>query len=534
MKIPGTFLLLLFLAFSLTRSEAETVPYENDKLIQASQWEVLNISFSTETPNENPVDLPFTAILSTEGQELEIEGFFDGDNTYLIRFTPPVPGEWTFITKSADRTLAGKTGRIEVAEASPDRRGGIIVDPENTRKFCYENGENYYPIAYEVDWLFALDANNPTDIPKTRTFASQVAANGFNQIILNVFAYDVTWTKDPNLPPEFDYGSPDLFPFAGSNESPDHSKLNVEYFQRLDRVIEELDRNGIVAHLMIYVWNKRVAWPEADSEQDNRYFDYVAKRYQAYPNLIWDISKEALGYGRTDVHYITERIERLRGLDSYNRLITVHDYSYCRRFTGNVDFVSVQLWGTELYSIMRKVIEDMPGKPIVNIEHGGYEKSPYVVFEGNYTSPEVCLARSYQCVFAGTFPSHYWQGAAWNVIIPDIMSLPPEQRPRLDFYRHMKTLIDTYSVDSLIAGDKKSASGFCLHDDDKFFLFYVPSENSHMDLRLREFEGETMTLTWFDPFTGEFTEPVRELVQKWPRVKVPSKAGFKVLAVAIE
>ena len=86
--------------------------------------------------------------------------------------------------------------------------------------------------------------------------------------------------------------------------------------------------------------------PPRTPQADNRYFDYVARRYQAFPNLVWDISKEALGYGHTDVNYISQRIKRLRELDSFDRLITVQDYSYCRRFTEMVDFVSVQLWSS--------------------------------------------------------------------------------------------------------------------------------------------------------------------------------------------
>ncbi len=43
--------------------------------------------------------------------------------------------------------------------------------------------------------------------------------------------------------------------------------------------------------------NKKVSWPEARSAEDNRHFDYVIKRYQAFSNIVWDISKEAAGFG---------------------------------------------------------------------------------------------------------------------------------------------------------------------------------------------------------------------------------------------
>jgi hypothetical protein len=391
---------------------------------------VIDISFNVGELPKLPTDIDFSATFeNAAGESLSVPGFFNGGDDYGIRFTPPSSGKWNYVTCSSLAALDGERGSLSAEVAHDGRKGGVSIDAKAPRQFRYENGDSYYPIAFESDWLFALDAENATDIPVTRKFVDNLASTGFNQVVMNVFAYDVTWKKDKRLAAEHEYGSPRVFPFGGNNRDPDHSQLNIDYFKRLDRVIDYLDQQGIVAHLMIYVWNKRVNWPAANSEADNRYFDYVVKRYQAFPNLVWDISKEALGYGHTDVHYISERIERLRRLDQFKRLVTVHDYTYCKRFTGKVDFISVQLWSSELYSTMRKVCADMPNKPILNIEHGGYEAGPYVVFTGNYTSPEVCLERAYQCVFAGTYPTHYWQGAAWNVIIPDIEAMEPEARP---------------------------------------------------------------------------------------------------------
>ena len=351
---------------------------------------------------------------------------------------------------------------------------------------------------------------------------------------MNVFAYDVTWKKDAAVRPEHDYGGRSAFPFAGSNDAPDHSRLNIEYFRRLDRVIECLHQHRIDAHLMIYVWNKRVNWPAAGSPDDNRYFDYVVKRYQAYPNIIWDVSKEALGYGHNDVDYITDRIQRLRKLDGHQRLVTVHDYGYCRRFPEQVDFVSVQNWNSELHSVMRDAVQTFAKKPVLNIEHGGYERGPYRVFEGAYTSPETCLERAYQCVFAGAYPTHYWQGSAWNVIVADIDSLPESQRPRLAYYRHLAELVKRCDLGSLEAGKKHSNSGFCLTDGARRFVYYVPKENEHIGLRLpKQLRNQTATCVWFDPFTGRYDEPIRLKISQWPSLKTPGDSKFRVLIVEI-
>ena len=523
------------LLFADAVAAVESARHVHGGSITAQQWDVIDIQFQSAGVPATRTDTGFSATFEhASGARLDVPGFYDGRRKFVLRFTPPADGTWKYSTRSTLSELNELHGTIVASNAAPRRRGGISIRRETPTRFHYENGDRYFPITFESDWLFALDAENDDDIPTTRSFVDTLAENGFNQVVMNVFAYDVSWKKDDGLKPEHEFGSPMVFPFGGTNEQPEHAKLNIEYFQRFDRVIDYLDQKGIAAHLMIYVWNKQVNWPDANSPEDNRYFDYVVKRYQAFPNLIWDISKEALGYGHTDVHYISDRIDRLRKLDAYDRLITVHDYSYCRRFTEKVDFVSVQLWSSELHGVMQQVRNDMPNKPILNIEHGGYERGPYVVFTGNYTSPEVCLERAWQCVFAGTYPTHYWQGAAWNVIVPEVDSLPPDTRPRLEYYRHMRSFAERFAVDELTSGEKKSNAGFSLHNGKDLFLYYVPKECEFLGLRIKEFRDRTMSTTWFNPFTGEYSEPRRQKIPQWPAVRKPADDRFRILVVEVE
>lgn len=528
----STFLALLVLPASALQSFQHDSPAK-----QANQWEAVQVHLKTASLPEQPADAALTATFKDKatGKELTSSGFFNGGNNYIVSFCPPATGTWSYTLASSIKDLQGLSGKITVSAPLPGRKGGIRVNPRSPREFIYDNGDDYYPICFEVDWLFALDAENAGDIPVTRAFIDRIAKDGFNQVIMNVFAYDVVWKKDPRLKPEHDYGSRAPYPFLGTNKNPDHSQLNYTYFQRLERVIDYLDQKGIASHLMIYVWNKAVNWPKADSPDDNRYFDYVVNRFQAFPNIVWDVSKEALGYGHNDVGYINRRIELLRKDDAHQRLITVHDYQYCSKFPQNVDFISVQLWQSELYHVMRKTIQDFPGKPILNIEHGGYERSPYVVFNGSYTTAETCLERAWQCVFAGTYPTHYWQGAAWNAIIPDFDTLPPADRPRLEYYRHMSELVAKYDIGSLKAGGKYSGPGFCLTNESDRFIYYVPRECEHIGINLpKKHKGRTMTGTWFNPFTGSYDAPVIRKPTQWPSFTRPSGEGFRILIVDVE
>ena len=100
------------------------------------------------------------------------------------------------------------------------------------------------------------------------------------------------------------------------------------------------------------------------TDADNMYYDYVIKRYQAFSNIIWDVSKEALFYGRATNEYISERIKRTRNLDSYGRLVSVHDFGFCKNHPNEVDFISSQNWSHTLYQNMYAARKDFPNKPI--------------------------------------------------------------------------------------------------------------------------------------------------------------------------
>jgi hypothetical protein len=443
-------------------------------------------------------------------------------------------GYLDFITGTEDGLspqLSGHKGQIEVTENSDwFVHGAVVINKDRPRQFYYEDGEPYHALAFECDWLFALDYGD-TSLTKTRHFIDQVKANGFNQIVMNVYAYDVTWNKDPKLRDEHNYSAPRFFPFWGTNMNPDYSGLNVSYFQHFDQVIHLLREEGIVAHLMIYVWNKMVNWPEAYSEADNRYFDYVIARYQAFPNLIWDISKEALLYGHDDMDYVSERIDRIRKQDAFKRLITVHDYRYCSEFPEKVDFISIQTWTSDLYRTMINVRSEFPDKPVFNIEHGGYERSPYVVFEGDYIDPKTCLQRNYACLFAGAYSTYYWQAASWYVIVDQPFHRKVKPNPEWTYFKYMQDLMRKYSFEQLAPASGCSSSGWCLSDGEGLYLIYVSRDNHAIHATTGAGDNGNPQVSWFNTLTGEYRNADLLTWQSWQEFKSPWEDADCILII---
>ena len=470
-----------------------------------NQWQVFDMEFNYKSKLENPLDLNFGAMFIHEsGYSMTVPGFYNDEDQWIIRFCPPKIGSWEYQTYSGAAKLAGKEGKLHVLKSNKlDEHGPIEIDKSNTQRFSYADGTPYFLLAFELDWLFALDAHNTDGIPRTKQIITDVADNKFNQIVMNVYAFDANWGERDKIDPKYDFAEPDVFPFAGNNGNPDFSTLNIDFFKHLDRVIAHLDEKEIIAHLMIYVWNKKVNWPGPESKADNMYFDYVVKRYQAFPNLVWDISKEALAYGRDDMGYISRRIDRLRKLDGHARLLSVHDYSYCANFPEKVDFISIQNWRPNIYDVMLDVKMTHPKKPIFNIEHGGYEKSMHYIFNGAYDNAEICLDRNYKCVFSGTYSTYYWQNTSWYEVVYDPYNLSKEHQPKFHYYKNLARLFQAYNFNSLKSAQNISNT-ICLTDHERSYLFYIPEGMISLQGDFKELMGKKVKVKWFDPFTGLF------------------------------
>ena len=517
-------IILIGLFMSINFSTAQIKVWENleeGKEILSEQWVVNDLVFSINSKSEFPFEEKAEAIVTDDSGTQMIPLFYNGDGDWILRYSSFQLGTKNFIIESSIDELNGITGEITINKnLKKDRHGSIVLNEETPNRFFYQDGQHYFNLAFECDWLFALDYGEK-DLEKTKHLLKLLNHHGFNQIVMNVYSYDVSWPKDERLTdnPEHEYGGrEDIFPFLGSNSNPDYSSLNIDFFKHFDSVISEMHNHEIVCHLMIYVWNKLVSWPEMESKEDNRYFDYVVKRYQAFPNMIWDVSKEALHRTRATKQYIVERIERIRRIGSYDRLVSVHDYGFCRNHPDLVDFISMQDWKHTLYQNMMTARNDFPKKPIFNIEHGGYEVSPYNVFPGAYTDAEVCLRRNYMCLFAGGYTTYYWQGASWNVLIHNPYELSEDfKKPHFEYFKYMREFMESVNFEHCESVYRYNSSGYNLTNyQDGIVLLYTPKENNWIGANAivdREFEYENATRQWFNTLTGEYTE-----VQKYERI----------------
>ncbi len=209
-----------------------------------------------------------------------VPGYWDGANSFKIRFTPTVVGDWSYTTTSSDSSLNNQVGNITATAAQSGDHGFLRIDPANTSTFIWDDGTHDF--TWGQTYYDIVSHGLVNDSWKTTVDTS--AAHGMNKIILNVYTdfYDGDAAH---------HGYPDIGPYAGSASNPDRDSINIQYWQKLDEVVQYLDSKGMVANLVLTnpYSNNRVYGTDT---QNDRLIAYAVSRYAAYTNVTWNLCYE--------------------------------------------------------------------------------------------------------------------------------------------------------------------------------------------------------------------------------------------------
>jgi hypothetical protein len=464
---------------------------------EVPRWQPHDFSFPSKTHPENPFATAFSAtVKGPDGKEFIAPGFFDGNDTWKVRVAPGSEGKWSLVTQSDLADLNGQRAEFNcVPNANPRIHGPLRVDPAHPHHFIHADGARFYLQGYEYDWLWALDTGKPT-VPTVGQSLDLLARHGFNYVILNAYAHDTSWRKGKTGPD--DYGPSPVYAWAGSNEQPDHTRLNLAYWQHYDRVIEALHQRGMQAHVFIKVYNKQVKWPARNSPEEDRYFRWLIARYAAYPNVIWDFSKES--YNEKDKDYLKGRLQFIRTQDPYRRLLTVHDDDgpYDRgEYDGLIDFQTDQAH-KEIHNTMVKQWT-RKAWPVANVETA-YEQGPAGPEDKTYKiahTPEETLRQAWEVVMGGGYMAYYYTYTAWDVVRP--LDVPPG-------YAYFKRFGEFWRATEywkLSPADKLVTEGWCLANPGREYVVFLNQPKPFvLDINGA---GIPLKAAWYNPQSGQRT-----------------------------
>jgi len=469
--------------------------------VQVPRWQPHDFEFSSNITQAKPFQVVFSAdVAGPDGTKFSLPGFYDGNATWKVRVSPTSEGNWSLVTHSSVPDLDNRRlSFVATVNPSPAQHGPLGVDPAHRHQFVFADGTHFFPMGYECDWLWALDTNDP-ELKVLNPFLDKIAANGFDFVILNAFAQDTSWRKGKTGPD--DYGPPPIYPWAGSNEQPDFTRFNLAYWQHYDRVIAALYQRGIQAHILMKVYNKQVNWPANGSAEDDLYYRWLIARYTAYPNVTWDLAKEA--QYEKDLSYKTSRLRFIRANDPYHRLLTVHDdhANYDKgAYNELVDYRSDQQNSDWRKTMLAHLAQR--NWPVSNIEYG-YEHGPLGPKDKTYNvaqpAEEVCR-RAWEIVLAGGSVGYYYTYTAWDVIRP--LDTPPGYA----YFKYLRAFFDTTGYWRMQPLEDLASDGYCLADPGREYVVFL-NQAKPFTLKLVGLSHPLKT-RWYQPYTGQWQDAGR-------------------------
>lgn len=254
-----------------------------------------------------------------------VDGFYDGDGVYRVRFMPSFEGEYNFaITGSF---IEGEeTGSFLVTKPTGNNHGMVRV--ANRFHFAYEDGTPYYSIGTTAYvWTHQSEDMQEETLNTLRESA-------FNKIRFCIFPkhYDYNFHEPITYPYE---GTPvdssglnrsNFMKMIGSGEGNnwDFMRFNPEHFRRFEMRIEDLMHLGIEADLIVMHPYDRWGFSTMSPEADDLYWKYVIARFSAYRNVWWSLANEYDLMKKTLAdweRYATIIVEK----DPYGHLRSIHN-----------------------------------------------------------------------------------------------------------------------------------------------------------------------------------------------------------------
>lgn len=261
------------------------------------EWRLTNPSYSG-----NPFDLraSVTFVHAKTGERYTTGMFFDGNDTWVFRFTGTRIGTWTFASTSDDPDLNGKRGTVTVT-ANPDARiRGFLTHQGN--KYAIQTGDDASLEAYRfnvymnrVDHASYLGAIQ--DAEEIDAYFRNAQEHGFEIIFIHVCN---SWFKH------------------GTLSYTEHKRSNPDpaAFALLENIITRIHAQGGRVHLWAWGDESRKWTPIGvggiNGQPDQRLQRYIAARLGPLPG--W-----SMGYG-FDLHEWTKPAQ----LDAWAQTIHAH------------------------------------------------------------------------------------------------------------------------------------------------------------------------------------------------------------------
>lgn len=375
---------------------------------KVEKYGVFELEFKGISTGNPYIERKITATFEGKNEKIVVDGFYDGDGIYKVRFMPSFEGVYHYYVEgdfSDDLQIRDLTGDFEAVAPKEGNHGPVHTAGMH---FAYADGTPYYSIGTTC-YVWDLQ----TDELIEETFKS-LKESAFNKIRFCVFPkhYDYNLREPRSYPYE---GTPmdssvltkenfGQYTFKTEGNNFDYTRFNPAHFRHIESLVKRLGEMGIEADLIVMHPYDRWGFSSMTKEQNALYWKYVIARFAAFRNIWWSLANEYDVFPSKDTSDWEEYASIICEKDPYNHLRSIHNcipfYDYTRPW---ITHCSIQR--QDLYRTAENVNEwrERFKKPVVldeiayegNIQHGW----------GNISGQEM-VRRFWEGVCRGGYPGH--------------------------------------------------------------------------------------------------------------------------------
>ena len=241
------------------------------------QWNIFEFKASGPTDGNPFLEISFSAEFRHRQRKIVVDGFYDGEGRYVVRFMPDTLGDWQFVTRSSAAELNDLNGSFECLPPAAGNHGPVAV--EHTYHFAYADGTPYYPFGTACyAWTHQGKALEEQTL-------ETLAGAPFNKLRMCIFPKHYPYNQNEL----------ELYPYERSADGNwDFTRFNPAFFRHQEQRIAQLRDLGIEADLILFHPYDEGHWgfDRMTPEADDRYLRYVMARLAAFRNVWWSLANE--------------------------------------------------------------------------------------------------------------------------------------------------------------------------------------------------------------------------------------------------
>ncbi|MES2657044.1 MAG: DUF4038 domain-containing protein [Verrucomicrobiota bacterium] len=256
------------------------------------RWRVAEIPLTGSVTYADPFqDVDVTATFTGPGGETLVRpAFWDGGNSWKIRFAPTVTGEWSMTTISTDPANAGLNGITRTVQCDaytgnlPIYQHGFVKPSTNGHYFTYADGTPFFYLG-DTHWLMIHERFDTSNVPGIPSQFKYVVDKRVTQ------GFTVFQSEAIHIP-HGGTGHLDLDEEPHADLRDGLSAEDLPGFANVDRKFAYIAEKGLVHANSMITWT---ADPIGSTVLTDAYMAklgrYWAARYAAYP-VFWTVAQE--------------------------------------------------------------------------------------------------------------------------------------------------------------------------------------------------------------------------------------------------